>query len=550
MFHRSPPQRFHSEKMENSTGYSMDYSKYMNEVGKSRHPAVLRVMESMYIGIPEGCVEFAAGKVDPEIFPFESISVKLKDGNSFCLEGNDLMNAVQYQNSAGYPPLRKQLKEMVRHFHKPPYDAETILISGHQDGVCKTLEMMLEKGKSVFVADPTYASGIEMMRPYQPAYYTIREDADGIIPELLIEALERSKKDCGGDPKKMGNLLYIVPNGSNPSGTVIPTKRKKEIYKIACDYDLLILEDDPYFFHNYQEEDSISFLSLDTERRVIRIEGLSKLMTPGFRIGMATGPLPIIEKMEWHMQVSVGHLSSISMMVIHKTLEKWGLEGFNKQVAYVREVYRKRRDLALASAEKYLKGLVKYNIPRAGMFIWMEVIGVEDILDMVLKRAAPKGVMVVPGLTFFVPREGQDPPKNCFRLSYSYVKMEDIDRSHSSPPLDIDIQEPMRMIKVSKCDYPRSIASASESRHYEYRNRYIVDFCNDAILSSSDHLFSPFDDLSCKSKGKLVIALDNVPSEARVDGEKLSVHRDGKSQRDWQFCKQRHRHEVTIGRTQ
>lgn len=43
------------------------------------------------------------------------------------------------------------------------------------------------------------------------------------------------------------------PTGTNPSGIVIPTERKKEIYRIAQEYDLLILEDDPYFYLHFEQ---------------------------------------------------------------------------------------------------------------------------------------------------------------------------------------------------------------------------------------------------------------------------------------------------------
>ena len=42
--------------------------------------------------------------------------------------------------------------------------------------------------------------------------------------------------------------MYINATGANPTGTVIPLERRKEIYRIACDYNFLILDDDPYHF--------------------------------------------------------------------------------------------------------------------------------------------------------------------------------------------------------------------------------------------------------------------------------------------------------------
>ncbi|XP_071452815.1 uncharacterized protein [Hetaerina americana] len=385
--------------------------------------------DDKYAEVPPTTLKMAGGYCNPTIFPFKKISVELKDGISFSIVGNELVEAVQYQPTSGFPPLKKQLKEIVNHFHKPPYDAETILVSGHQDGICKVFEMMLETGRPLLMQDPTYASAIDMMRPYEPDYRPIAEDGDGVIPELLKKELEKIRIASGGDYRKMGNLLYLVPNGSNPSGVMISTERKREIYKLACEYDFIILEDDPYFFHCYMEELPVSFLSMDTDRRVVRVEGLSKIMTPGFRVAMATGPLPLIEKMEWHMQVTVGHVASISQMIIHKMLSEWGMEGFMKTVNSVRNYYHGVLKTALAAANKHLTGLVKFIVPRAGMFLWMEVEGVEDVYDMVLKRAAEKGIMIIPGTSFFASRKGSPPPKNCIRVSYGTIEADKIDQA-------------------------------------------------------------------------------------------------------------------------
>ena len=86
------------------------------------------------------------------------------------------------------------------------------------------------------------------------------------------------------------------------------------------------------------------------------------------------------------MQVSVLHASSLSQVspvnlltivgaqvVTSSLFDQWGLEGFHSHVAEVEDFYRKRRDLMVAAADKHLAGLVEYNVPLGGMFLWMKV---------------------------------------------------------------------------------------------------------------------------------------------------------------------------------
>jgi DNA-binding transcriptional MocR family regulator len=61
-----------------------------------------------------------------------------------------------------------------------------------------------------------------------------------MCPKSLAEGLQSAPSK----PK----YIYINPNGANPTGTVLSEKRRHEIYKIACEHDLIILEDDPYYF--------------------------------------------------------------------------------------------------------------------------------------------------------------------------------------------------------------------------------------------------------------------------------------------------------------
>ena len=103
-------------------------------------------------------------------------------------------------------------------------------------------------------------------------------------------------------------LLYINPTGANPTGTLLPLARRKEIYKLASQHDLLILEDDPYYYLQVHflrravkgtkfpsnvsvwlqftgNERTPSFLSMDVDGRVLRFDSFSKVLSSGIRLG-------------------------------------------------------------------------------------------------------------------------------------------------------------------------------------------------------------------------------------------------------------------------
>lgn len=67
-----------------------------------------------------------------------------------------------------------------------------------------------------------------------------------------------------------------------------------------------------------------SYLSMDTERRVIRFDSFSKVISSGVRIGFVTGPSELLQRMDLHSQATNLHASGLSQMIVQKVLEEWG----------------------------------------------------------------------------------------------------------------------------------------------------------------------------------------------------------------------------------
>ena len=119
--------------------------------------------------------------------------------------------------------------------------------------------------------------------------------------------------------------MYINPTGANPTGTVLPLDRRRQIYEIASKYDLLILEDDPYYYLQFNNGNRVpSFYSMDVDGRVLRFDSFSKILSSGLRLGFVTGPKPLIERIMLHMQVSSMHTTSLSQFIAYDLLNKWG----------------------------------------------------------------------------------------------------------------------------------------------------------------------------------------------------------------------------------
>jgi kynurenine/2-aminoadipate aminotransferase len=110
---------------------------------------------------------------------------------------------------------------------------------------------------------------------------------------------------------------YTIPTGANPTGASLTLERKKTLYRLAQQYNLLILEDDPYYFLQFNPCVP-SFLSMDVDGRVLRFDSFSKILSSGLRVGFVTGPSELLNRLNLHTQASNLHPSGLSQAVVVK----------------------------------------------------------------------------------------------------------------------------------------------------------------------------------------------------------------------------------------
>jgi len=382
----------------------MIYSRFMNNVSAARQPSLIREMTKILANAPPDMIPLSGGFPNPKMFPFTSLTMDVEGGEAIKLSGSALQSALQYLPTNGHPVLLQQLRDLQHEVHQPDHsvwsNTDIVVTSGSQDGLSKTFEMMLNQGSSVLVEDFVYSGTLSIINPYQPKYHVIESDDQGMKPCSLRAVLSRwtPKLNYADLPK----FLYINPTGANPTGTVLPLERRKEILQLCSEYNLLLLEDDPYYYLQFEEKEKRppSFFSLDKEGRVVRFDSFSKILSSGIRLGFVTGPKPLIERIVLHMQVSVLHASSLSQVITSQLLDQWGHQGFFSHIEKVEEFYRLRRDKMLRAADSHLAGLCEYSVPLGGMFLWMKVPGLSSTWDMIMERGLQNNIMLMPGKAF------------------------------------------------------------------------------------------------------------------------------------------------------
>ncbi|XP_054011217.1 kynurenine/alpha-aminoadipate aminotransferase, mitochondrial-like [Hylaeus anthracinus] len=402
----------------------MDVSKFITDVASRRKSSILQQW-STKASSKASSINFAIGMPNADTFPMEEITVTYNDGTKVKLVGQELSQSLQYGPCQGHLPLQKKIREFQEYWHKPKYpDWDIHIISGSLDGCTKVFEMTLEPGDPVMVQVPTYTGILHALGPLVPDFIGIRQDDDGIIPEEITRVFEERLRDKRPLPK----VIYVNPTGANPTGTVLPNSRKKKIYELSQKYDFLILEDDAFFFLHFLDERPKSFLEFDTKGRVIRFDSFSKIFSAGLRLGVVTAHRGFIEKLIAHAEVTSVHAASLSQMLLYKFLETRDMETLQQHFDTIRRFYRERRDIMLAIIQKHLAGLVEYVIPKGGMFVWMKVIGLDDVMDLAANKCSSRDVLFLPGHAH---NYDLSQPDQYIRLSYTNTSAEEMEKGIS-----------------------------------------------------------------------------------------------------------------------
>lgn len=459
---------------------AIDLSHHLSEVSRARTTSPLKGL-SKYFGRP-GLISLAGGLPSEDYFPFDSVAADVLVPDSFSLKatGKDsslswfwklfgtssktkttpisilkypenpgdvnLATALQYGMATGLPQLQKFIKDFVEKVYQPAYSDCTIMAHiGNTDGWSRVMQTVLNPGEGFLTEEWTYPSVVASSKPYGIHAVPVAMDKDGMSSVDLRKVLSEWDEKVRGCKRYVQSLMdvnlantcvsprviYTVPIGQNPCGSTMEATRKKEIYNICVEYDIIIVEDDPYFFlqqgeyipkasqrsQDVQSEAdwlaslAPSYLKFDYEGRVIRLDTFSKYIAPGSRLGWHTCNPMFAERLERQGETSAQAPNGFGQSLITQLLTTWGQEGYVRWLHGLAVQYKTRRDYfidcladefhleASTSNVSFWKNMVCYDAyakpsgrnllmsekgslgtkffsfvpPTSGMFLWIQI---------------------------------------------------------------------------------------------------------------------------------------------------------------------------------
>lgn len=433
----------------------------------------------------------------------------------------DLKSALQYGTAQGYPPLYSFVRQFTRNNLHPfvPYKdgPEVILTCGSTDGFSKTIQALSDEWSAdhdpvnerpaLLCEKYVYMNAIQTVAPRGFNIAPVAIDDEGMMakgPGGLEDVLENWDYSKGRRP----HLMYTVTIGQNPTSGTLSVARRTEIYALCVKYDIIIVEDDPYWYLQFPSSspsstssnrntprptkssgfdflDSLipSYLSLDYQGRVVRLDTFSKTVAPGCRLGWITAQPALVERIMRITETTTQQPSGFVQSMIAELLmgpqsasdpgkggsadgSGWKVDGWVRWLEGLRGNYERRmqtmcdvldagRELVKAGRRKSLDAIAvdeeewsvveKTNIysfvrPLGGMFVWIRFDFsshplAKHVAHSRLSKALwvywtkkPYLCLVAPGALFAATKEVREEDSfNCFRLCFAACPADEVE---------------------------------------------------------------------------------------------------------------------------
>ncbi len=342
-------------------------------------------------------VSFAGGMPYVKALPTEHLREVVE---SVLAEGADL--ALQYGAGQGSPTLRERLAMLMAEEDTAADPEDMVVTTGAQQALDLVGKVLTDPGDLIAVEAPAYVGALSAFSAYEPRFLQIELDDQGLIVDRLEDALLRGER-----PK----FVYTVPNFHNPAGVTMSRPRRERLVALCREARIPIVEDNPYGLLRFEGEPEPTLRSMDP-RNVIYLGTVSKVFSPGVRVGWALAEPGVLQRLVLAKEAADLCGSSLAMLITERYLAG---ELWRRNLERLVETYRRRRDVMLSALGERFPSDASWTHPAGGFYVWVTVPGYVDTSSL-LAAAVERRVAYVPGTAFYPDGRGRDR----MRLAFCY----------------------------------------------------------------------------------------------------------------------------------
>ncbi len=346
--------------------------------------------------------DFTGGNNDSDRLPLDGLiaaasSVLRREGRTLSTYG---LNS----GPQGYRPLREFLAGKLKTDAGIDCTPDDILMtSGSLQGLDLVNHTLLERGDTVIIEQDCYQGSINRLLRLGVTPIGIPLDGDGIRTDLLSNALDELKRK-GIRPK----YIYTIPTVQNPTGTILPVERRRELLRLSAAYGVPIFEDDCYADLIWSGERPPAIHAMSERGGVIYIGSFSKSIAPALRVGYIVAPWEVMSRML--ALKGDGGTGALEQMV----LAEYCTNNFFKHVPVLRQALRGKLETLMESLQQSFGSAAQFDDPKGGIFLWITLPDSVDTQKL-YQPALAAGVAINPGAEWSVNKaHGRNRMRLCF----------------------------------------------------------------------------------------------------------------------------------------
>jgi 2-aminoadipate transaminase len=310
--------------------------------------------------------------------------------------------ALQYGGGQGHLALRERLLPLMAAEGVEADPDDMVITAGAQQALDLVAKIFVDPGDEIVVEAPAYVGALSAFSVYEPRFLQVDVDDEGMMVEQFEELLLR-----GARPK----FVYTVPNFGNPAGVTMSLERRERLVALCREASVPIVEDNPYGMLRFEGDPLPCLRALDPEN-VIYLGTVSKVFSPGVRVGWALAEQSVIQRLVLAKEAADLCGSSFTMFV---TERYFASDRWRANLASLVDVYRSRRDAMIEALAEHFPEGSSWTHPNGGFYVWVTLPTYVDA-QALLAAAVERRVAYVPGTAFYPDGRGKDQ----MRLAFCY----------------------------------------------------------------------------------------------------------------------------------
>ena len=247
-------------------------------------------------------------------------------------------------------------------------------------GIALIAQLLVRPGDVVAVEEYGYPPAAEAFRRAGAELVPLPVDTDGLVVDAL-EAL------CA---RRSVRAVYVTPHHQYPTMALLSAPRRAQLMAVAERYAMAVVEDDYDNEFHYDGRPVRPLASDDPRGQVLYVGTLSKVLSPGLRIGYVVAPSTVIEALASLRACIDRQGDQVAESAVAELLEDGELE---RHIRRMGRIYRARRDHVVARIRDELADRLEVVTPRGGMAVWTRVTDGTDPARW-SERARAEGVLV------------------------------------------------------------------------------------------------------------------------------------------------------------